>query len=71
MMQILNDVHDRLVGLCKWLEIKHLDDRNIRETYLFKDGLHLVDSGKRISVNNFIFNLNNILYQMQQLNLFT
>ena len=31
-----------------------------------KDGLHLLDSGKRILANNFIFNLNNFLCQIQQ-----
>ena len=64
--QILNDVHDRLVSLCKSLEINYIDNRNIRETHLFKDGLHLLDTGKRLLANNFIFNLNNFLYQIQQ-----
>ena len=64
--QILNDVYDRLVSLCKRLEINYTDNRNIRETHLFKDGLHLLDTGKRILANNLIFNLNNFLYQMQQ-----
>ena len=64
--QILNDVHDRLVSLCKRLEINYIDNRNIRETHLFQNGLHLLDTGKRILANNFIFNLNNFLYQIQQ-----
>ena len=64
--QILNDVHDRLVSLCKSLEINYIDNRNIRETHLFKDGLHLLDTGKRLLAHNFIFNLNNFLYQIQQ-----
>ena len=38
--QILNDVHDWLVSLCKRLEINYIHNRNIRETHLFKDGLH-------------------------------
>ena len=57
--QILNDVHDRLVSLCKRLEINYIENRNIRETHLFKDGLHLLDAGKQILANNLIFNLNN------------
>ena len=64
--QILDDVHERLVSLCKRLEIIYIHNRNIRETHLFKDGLHLLDSGKRILANNFIFNLNNFLCQIQQ-----
>ena len=45
--QIFDDVHDRLVSLCERLEINYIDNRNIRETHLFKDGLHLLDTGKR------------------------
>ena len=51
-LQILNDIHDRLVSLCKRLEINYIDNRNIRETHLFKDGLHLLDTGKQILANN-------------------
>ena len=45
--QIFDDVHDRLVSLCERLEINYIDNRNICETHLFKDGLHLLDTGKR------------------------
>ena len=65
-LQILNDIHDRLVSLCKRLEINYIDNRNIRETHLSKDGLHLLDTGKQILANNFVFNLNNFSYQVQQ-----
>ena len=34
--QILNDVHDRLVSLCKRLQIKYIDKRNIRENIFSK-----------------------------------
>ena len=64
--QILDDAHEQLVSLCKRLEMIYIDNRNIREIHLFKDGLHLLDSGKRILANNFIFNLNNFLCQIQQ-----
>ena len=65
-LQILNDIHDRLISLCKRLEINYIDNRNIRETHLFKDGLHLIDTGKQILANNFVFNLNNFSYQVQR-----
>ena len=65
-LQILNDIHDRLISLCKRLEINYIDNRNIRETHLFKDGLHLLDTGKQILANNFVFNVNNFSYQVQQ-----
>ena len=63
---LANYVHEQLVSLCKRLEIIYIDNRNIREIHLFKDGLHLLDSGKRILANNFIFNLNNFLCQIQR-----
>ena len=65
-LQILNDIHDRLISLCKRLEINYIDNRNIRETHLFKDGLHLLETGKQILANNFVFNLNNFSHQVQQ-----
>ena len=37
--------------------------------HLFKDGLHSLDSGRWILAKNFIFNLNNFLYQIQHYNL--
>ena len=52
--QILNDVHDRLLGLCKRLDINYIDNRNIREAHFFKDGVHLLDAGKRILAKNFL-----------------
>ena len=64
--QILDDVHEQLVSLCKRLEIIYIDNRNIREIHLFKDGLHLLDSGKQILAKTFIFNLNIFLCQIQQ-----
>ena len=64
--QILNDVHDRLVSLCKSLEINCIENRNICETHLFRDVINLLDSGKQILANTFIFNLNNFLYQIHQ-----
>ena len=34
----------------------YIDSRNIRGFCLYKDGLHLLESGKKILVNNFIIN---------------
>ena len=50
----------------KRLEINYIDNRNIWETHLFKDRLHLLDTGKQILANNFVFNLKHFLYQIQQ-----
>ena len=40
----------------------YIDNRNIYGIYLYKDELHLVESGKTILVRNFIFYLNNYFY---------
>ena len=36
----------------------YIDNRHIRGFCLYKDGLHLLESGKKILANNFIVNLN-------------
>lgn len=62
----LEEIHEQLVSLCKKLEIVYIDNRNIFGIHLFKDGLHLLESGKQMLAKNFIFNLNNFLCQTQQ-----
>ena len=65
-LQLLIDTHEQLTSLCKELKIKCIDNRNISDEHLFKDGLHLIDSGKTILANNFICNLNNFLIRVHQ-----
>ena len=62
----LEKVHNQLVSLCQKLEIAYIDNRNIIGAHLYNDGLHLLDTGKQILAKNFIFNLNNFLFQTQQ-----
>ena len=56
---ILEDIHNRLFSLSRKLGICYIDNRNIRGSHLFKDGLHLLKLRKKILTNNFIFYLNN------------
>ena len=65
-LQLLIDTHEQLTSLCKELKIKYIDNRNISGEHPFKDGLHLIDSGKTILANNFICNLNNFLIRVHQ-----
>ena len=65
-LQLLIDTHEELTSLCKEPKIKYIDNRNISGEHLFKDGLHLIDSGKTIWANNFIYNLNNFLIRVHQ-----
>ena len=41
------------VHLCNKLGVCYVDNRNIKRKHLWKDCLHLVESGKVILANNF------------------
>ena len=64
--QQLEEIHEQLVSLCEKINIIYIDNRNIFGVHLFKDGLHLLESGKQILAKSFIFNLNNFLCLTQQ-----
>ena len=57
----LENIHDKMVSLCSKLNLRYIDNRNINANQLFKDRLHLMESGKTILANNFISNWNNFL----------
>ena len=54
-IEIIEDLHKKLVSVCKEMQVHFIDNGNICGFNLFKDGLHLLDSGKRLLANNFIF----------------
>ena len=54
----LEEVHSLISNFCRENACIYIDNRNIRGFCLYKDGLHLLESGKKILVNNFIVNLN-------------
>lgn len=56
-LNILQDIHNRLVSLFRNLDICYNDHRNICVWNLFKDALHLLKSGKKILAKNFVLNL--------------
>ena len=51
---VLQRTHEVIVHLCYKLGVCYVDNRNIRRKHLWKDGLHLVESGKVILANNFL-----------------
>ena len=53
-LPVLERTHEIIEHLCNELGICHVDNRNIRMKHLWKDGLHLVESGKVILANNFL-----------------
>ena len=52
-LPVLERTHEMIVNLCYKLGVCYVDNRNIRRKHLWKDGLHLVESGKVILANNF------------------
>ena len=59
-LPLLENVHVKLINLCQSNNISIIDNRNIRGECLYKDGLHLLDHGKRILGNNLLSALNNL-----------
>ena len=62
-IKILEDLHKKLVSVCKEIQVHFTDNRNICGFNLFKDGLHLLNS-------SVIFNFNNFLSVIHRPNLF-
>ena len=69
-VKTIENIHNKIVSLCSKLNLQYIDNRNINASQLFKDRLHLVESGKANLANNFISNLNNFLLCTKQLNVF-
>ena len=68
--EFLEDVHLKLGNVCKEMQVYLIDNRNITGFYLFRDGLHLLESGKKLLANNFASNFNNFLSVKHRPNLF-
>ena len=69
-LSVLENLHLKLVELCSQYGVIYIDNRNIYGMHLYQDNLHLLHSGKRILLNNFISNLN-FLTEAQTCNTFT
>ena len=53
----LEKLHLKVVELCTKYGVKYIDNRNIYKMHLYQDNLHLLHSGKRILLNNFVSSL--------------
>ena len=60
---LLNDESQdsSISNMCRDNSFVFIDNNNVPTSSLFRDGLHLLEVGKRILANNFIDNLNNFL----------
>ena len=68
--EFLEDFTLKLVNVCKEMQVNFIDNSNITGFYLFRDGLHLLESGKKLLANNFLSNFKNFLSVKQRPNLF-
>ena len=55
--------HVLLSNFCGDNGFVHIDNRNIKGDCLYQDGLHLLDTGKKILERNFIFVLNECFFR--------
>ena len=53
-LPILERVHSLISNYCRENACFYIDNRNIRGFCLYKDGLHLLESGKKILANNLL-----------------
>ena len=60
-LAVLEKTHEMIVHICNKLGICYVKNQNIRRKHLWKDGLHLVESGKVVLANNFLFYLSKCL----------
>ena len=58
---VMKKVNEKIVDMCKKNGIVFIDNGNISNMDLYQDGLHLLERGKCLLANNFIFVLNNFL----------
>ena len=69
-IKILEDIYKKLISVFKEMHVHFIDKRIVRRFNLFKDGLHLLVSGKWFLANNFVDNGNNFLSVMHRPSLF-
>ena len=53
-LPILERVHNLISNYCRENAYFYIDNRNIRGFCLYKDGLHLLEVGKKILANNLL-----------------
>ena len=58
-LPMLERDHNLISNCCRENACFYIDNRNIRGFCLYKNGLHLLESWKKVLANNFIVNLNN------------
>ena len=57
-VEVLEKIHEKLHAFCSSYGLIYIDNRNIRGVHLCQGNLHLLQSGKKILLNNLISYLN-------------
>lgn len=57
--RVRNEANNLVKSICDAEGYFYINNNNIPQSELFKDGLHLLDSGKNILAENFVVNVNN------------
>ena len=60
-LPLLNKVNKCILVICKAHNTSFINNDNIIKNDMYRDGLHLIRSGKFLLSNNFIENINNFL----------
>ena len=58
-VSLLERIHVLIFDFCRKNSFIYIGNRNIRSDSLYKDGLHLIDTGRAFLTDNFIVYLNN------------
>ena len=58
-VRVIIEANESLRNFCRQNGFNYIDNRNIPPTKLYRDRLHLIESGKKILANNFIHGINN------------
>ena len=61
----------KLVNLSERIKRFYINNTNMHDSHLFKDGIHVSEFNEVIFANNFNFCLNNVLMKMSQPTTFT
>ena len=64
-LSMLKQIQKKLVEMSGFLDFEYLDNRNIRGFCLYKEGLHLLEEGKKFLANDFLFYLNRYFLGIQ------
>ena len=64
-LSLLKQIHKKLVEMSGFLDFEYLDNSNIRGFCLYKEGLHLLEGGKKFLANDFLFYLNRYFLGIQ------